>query len=112
MKKGFALPRKLNGLSPEKPARLKNFLDGKWVSPRRSKEVINPLTGQVIIMMPDTQEDELAPFIESLARCPKYGLHNPLYNPERYRMYGDISARAAHLLRDPRVRDYFIHLIN
>ena len=95
MTKGFALPWKLDKLSLDKPARLKNFLNGRWVETRENKIVINPLDGELVIFMPNTQEDEIAPFIESLRQCPEYGLHNPLYHVERYRMYGDICRNAA-----------------
>ena len=99
-------------ISPENPARLQNFLDGKWVGAKQYKGVINPLTGQTVISMPDTQEDELEPFIASLANCPKHGLHNPLHNIERYRMYGDVCRNAAQFLRGRGGRDYFTKLIN
>lgn len=96
----------------KKPARLKNFLNGEWVETEKVKEVINPLDGETIILMPDTREEELEPFIDSLAACPKYGLHNPKRNVERYRMYGDICRNAAQFLRGKGGRDYFTKLIN
>ena len=105
-------PWHLDRISPENPARLKNFLDGEWVEAKRVKGIMNPLNGETIILMPDTQADELEPFVRSLAICPKYGLHNPLYNLERYRMYGDICRRAAQYLRSKSGRDYFTKLIN
>lgn len=48
--------------------------------------------------------------MESLGRCPKTGLHNPFKNPERYRMYGDISAKVAAAFRDPEVVDFLARL--
>ena len=79
----------------------------------------------------------LQPFIESLAQCPKHGLHNPFKSPERYDLlgnlrncvisfqytkafghalyryllYGDISTKAAHMLALPKVSDFFTRLI-
>lgn len=100
-------------ISAERPAYLKNFLNREWVEAQKVKEVINPIkNGETIILMPDTQEDELGTFIESLARCPKHGLHNPLKNVERYGMYGDICRNAAQFLRGKGGRDYFTKLIN
>ena len=34
--------------------------------------------------VPDTNGKELQAFIESAKAVPKYGVHNPLRNPERY----------------------------
>ncbi|PKU72562.1 Delta-1-pyrroline-5-carboxylate dehydrogenase 12A1, mitochondrial [Dendrobium catenatum] len=53
----------------------------------------------------------LQPFVESLSKCPKHGLHNPLRAPERYLLYGDISTKAAHLLGQPEVSNFFARLI-
>jgi len=48
--------------------------------------------------VPLTFRDEMKPFIDSLHSVPKYGLHNPLYNVERYLLYGKVSQNAANLL--------------
>ncbi len=53
--------------------------------------------GDVIIRTPATSEEELAPFIESINSCPKTGLHNPLKNPERYVMLGEVSHKVLQL---------------
>nr|XP_011464382.1 PREDICTED: delta-1-pyrroline-5-carboxylate dehydrogenase 12A1, mitochondrial isoform X2 [Fragaria vesca subsp. vesca] len=53
----------------------------------------------------------IQPFVESLSNCPKHGLHNPFKSPERYLMYGDISAKAATMLSLPKVADFFTRLI-
>ena len=73
-------------ISSNNMALLKNFLDGEWVKAKSVKKIVSPLTGESIILMPDTKEDELKPFIDSLAKCPKYGLHNTFRNVERNRM--------------------------
>ena len=99
-------------ISSNNMALLKNFLDGEWVKAKSVKKIVSPLTGESIILMPDTKEDELKPFIDSLAKCPKYGLHNPLRNVERYRMYGDVCRNAAQFLRGKGGRAYFTKLIN
>lgn len=74
----------------------------------------------------------MQPFVESLSKCPKHGLHNPFKSPERfiylfmyccystisllffgnenlmtivcrYLLYGDITAKAARMLSVPKV---------
>jgi len=42
---------------------------------------------------------------------PIYGLHNPLLNVERYRMYGDILIKVAAKMHEPEVLEFFIKLI-
>ena len=98
-------------ISGGRPARLMNFIDGKWVKGKKYREVVDPMSGEPFIQTPDTDEEELAPFIQSLARCPKYGLHNPIMNVERYLMYGQISQRLAGFLRSSEGESYFTRLI-
>lgn len=69
------------------------------------------MNGQPFLRVASTDAAETAPFIASLAACPKTGLHNPLRAPERYRMLADVSLRAAHALRDERVFDFFSLLV-
>lgn len=57
------------------------------------------------------QVNEVAPFVASLASVTKSGLHNPLKAPERYLLYGDVSHKAAALMREKSVEDYFTKLI-
>lgn len=59
----------------------------------------------------NTQVNEVAPFVASLARVPKSGLHNPFKAPERYLLYGDVSHQAAALMRTQPVEDFFTKLI-
>lgn len=94
------------------PAVLKNFVNKGWETTKKFKDIINPLNGVPFIMMPDTQEDELEPFLEGLMQCPKYGLHNSYYRPQRYRMYGDICRDAARYLRSDEGNEFFTRLIN
>ncbi|MDH4367112.1 MAG: aldehyde dehydrogenase family protein, partial [Dehalococcoidia bacterium] len=98
-------------LSGTNPARLMNFIDGKWVEAKKYKDVLDPMSGEPFIQMPDTSVQELAPFIRSLAKCPKYGLHNPILNVERYLMYGQISERVADFLRSSEGERFFTRLI-
>lgn len=74
-----------------------NLVDGKWTSAKNQMEIPNPMdkTKQPIFTIPDTQPDELQPFIDSLRKVPKTGLHNPLKNPERYVQYGEISRKVS-----------------
>jgi len=51
--------------------------------------------GEAFIKMPNTKVDELEPFVVSLNKCPKTGLHNPFKNVERYLLYGQVSHRMA-----------------
>lgn len=73
-----------------------NLVDGKWTHESKQKmSIIDPLDKNKgpIFTICDTHEDEVGPFIESLRKVPKSGLHNPLKNPERYLKYGDITRK-------------------
>lgn len=70
------------------------------------------MNGEKFIQCPDTQsEADLRLFSESLRSCPRSGLHNPLKNPQRYAMYGDISFRLAEAMRKKEVEDFFVDLM-
>lgn len=58
-------------------------VNGEWGLPAKSKTIPDPLNGEPFIKLPDTQLDEIDPFVQSLRAVPKSGLHNPLKNPER-----------------------------
>jgi 1-pyrroline-5-carboxylate dehydrogenase len=74
-----------------------NLVDGQWShdSSKQTMSIIDPLDKDKgpIFTICDTQEDEIQPFIDSLRKVPKSGLHNPLKKPERYLQYGDISRK-------------------
>ncbi|ETV85058.1 hypothetical protein H257_02935 [Aphanomyces astaci] len=101
-------PETLSGASP---AEIHNLVNGEWVSTKKSEGIKDPLTGEVFLQVPLTQKDELKPFIDNLRSTPKHGLHNPFKNVERYLLYGDISHKAAAMLREPHIEHYFIRLI-
>ena len=61
--------------------------------------------------MPNTKIDELDPFLANARSCPKTGLHNPLKNPERYVMWGEIMHQCGHELSKPATLDFFAKLI-
>lgn len=71
----------------------------------------DPLNGEKFMHVQDTKSDEIQPFIDSLKAIPKSGLHNMFKNPERYRMYGAVSAKAAATMKQPEVLEFFIKLI-
>lgn len=64
-----------------------------------------------MISIPDTKVEEIGPFVESLKSTPRYGLHNPLYNKERYLMLGEVSRKCAEVLHDPEVFEHFVRLV-
>lgn len=84
---------------------------GEWVSTERYMNIPDPLNGEPFIRCPDTQLYEIEPFVSSLKAVPKSGLHNPLKNPERYLMLGDVTARIAHEMRRDETADHFARLI-
>ncbi|KAL0583842.1 hypothetical protein ABG067_006286 [Albugo candida] len=100
-----------NNLTSSKPGIGQNFVNGQWTNTEMTEEIVDPLNGETFLKMPSTSTKEIEPFIQSLRQTPKYGLHNPLNNVERYVLYGDISHKAAAMLRDPQVADFFTRLI-
>ena len=87
-----------------------NLVNGEWVGTNKYTQVIDPMTGKPMISIPDTQVDEIEPFVQSLLNVPKYGLHNPLHNKERYVMLGEVSRKTAEVLHDPEVFNHFVKL--
>jgi 1-pyrroline-5-carboxylate dehydrogenase len=98
-------------LSGSKPGKAYNCVDGEWVRASENRTVPDPLNGEPFISYPNISTSEAQPFIDSLRRVPKTGLHNPLKNPERYLLYGAISARMAEEMRKPEVADFFARLV-
>lgn len=75
-----------------------NLVDGKWVKDtKQTMTIIHPMdkNKHPIFTIPDTQADEIGPFIDSLRKVPKSGQHNPLKKPERYVQYGEISRKVS-----------------
>ena len=78
------------------PYAVQNLVGGNWEgSTSKTITVPHPLdeTAPPIFTIPDTQVSELDPFLESMRKVSKSGLHNPLKNPERYVQYGEISRK-------------------
>ncbi|GFR43750.1 hypothetical protein Agub_g4862 [Astrephomene gubernaculifera] len=101
-------PVKMSGSTP---AVCQNLVGGRWGPARESRQLPDPLTGEPFLTVPHTQPDEIGPFVDSLRAVPKSGLHNPLKNPQRYLLYGDVSFRVAAEMRRPVVEDFFARLI-
>ena len=60
------------------------IVNGEWKTSKASDMVIDPMNGEEFLKMPSTQSSELQPFIDSMQDCPRYGLHNPLHQVDRY----------------------------
>jgi len=69
-----------------------NLVGGEWLhDTEHTHKLIDPMNkNKFLITQPDTSADEVKPFIDHLKSCPKHGLHNPIKNPERYVMMGEI----------------------
>jgi len=50
---------------------------GGWTLPKSSVTIPDPLNGKPFLQLPDTQADEIGPYVEALKAVPKSGLHNP-----------------------------------
>jgi 1-pyrroline-5-carboxylate dehydrogenase len=87
------------GASAE-PYAVPNIVDGKFTTAKNTMEIVHPMDryAHPIFTIPDTQADEIQPFVDSLRKVSKSGLHNPLKNPERYLHYGEISRQVRVLL--------------
>jgi 1-pyrroline-5-carboxylate dehydrogenase len=75
------------------PYAVQNFVDGKWTKAKTSMDIPHPMdkNSHPIFTVPDTQADEITPFLESLRKVSKSGKHNPLKNNDRYVKYGEIA---------------------
>jgi len=88
-----------------------NLVKGEWASTASYTDLIDPLTGDVMMKQPDTQLDEIQPFVESLQECPKHGLHNPFKNKERYLMLSEVNRRVVETMHDKDVFEFFVKCI-
>jgi 1-pyrroline-5-carboxylate dehydrogenase len=80
------------------PYAVQNFVDGKWTKAKASMDIPHPMDkdSHPIFTVPDTQADEIAPFLESLRKVSKSGKHNPLKNNDRYVKYGEIARKVSY----------------
>ncbi|KAL7098722.1 hypothetical protein ACP275_09G035700 [Erythranthe tilingii] len=102
---------KAEELSGSQPAEVLNLVQGKWIGSSIRNTIPDPLNGESFIRVSEVDEKGIQPFVESLSKCPKHGLHNPFKSPERYLMLGDVSIKAAQKLSLPEVSDFFAKLI-
>lgn len=106
----FATVDPFDGMRSSAPGRVQNLCAGAWRDGNAYRDDIpDPMSGERFLEVPDTKEQ--APFVAGLAGCPKYGLHNPVRNPDRYVMLGGVCARAAARLAQPDVEAFFVRLI-
>jgi 1-pyrroline-5-carboxylate dehydrogenase len=103
-----------DGMSALAPARGANLVGGCWMGEGEtaaSEKIIDPLNGEVFMTVPLTSSSEIGAYVARMRDAPRTGLHNPLKNPERYNMLGDVCARAAEEMRKPEVLEFFGRLI-
>eukprot|EP00930_Biecheleria_cincta_P069895 TRINITY_DN57570_c0_g1_i1.p1 TRINITY_DN57570_c0_g1~~TRINITY_DN57570_c0_g1_i1.p1 ORF type:complete len:549 (+),score=99.64 TRINITY_DN57570_c0_g1_i1:49-1695(+) len=98
-------------MSAATPAEGMNLCGGSWSKAKATQDIVDPLTGEVFMKVPNTSRDEIEPFIKRMAQAPRSGLHNPMKNPERYVMLGEVCAASAREMHKPEVSDFFTHLI-
>jgi len=93
---------------------LQHHVGGKWVSQTGGFTVVlSPLNGEPLFLYPKEVDQTIGfePFIDGFKNCPKHGLHNPIKNPERYLMLGEVCFKAAVALQVPEIEDFFTRLI-
>jgi 1-pyrroline-5-carboxylate dehydrogenase len=106
----FATVDPWNGMNADAPGPVRNLAGGRWFDDKRIRDdIVDPLQGGVFLNVPDSSNH--AAFVAGLKSCGKTGLHNPQRNPQRYVMLGNVCARAATMLAEPGVEDYFTRLI-
>ena len=106
----FSTVDPFNGMNPDAPGEVQNLIAGAWAAGNAWRDDLpDPITGEHFMNVPDTTD--LAPYIEGLRGVPRFGVHNPLLNPQRYVMLGSVCARAAARLAEPDVEDFFVRLI-
>ena len=105
----FATVDPVNGMTAGNPGIVRNLVAGNWVDGAEYRtDIVDPLNGEAFLKVPATRDH--APFIAGLRSCPKSGMHNPYKNPERYVLLGQVCARAAALLAQSDVEDFFTRL--
>lgn len=93
-----------------------NIIDGQYVNTAKMTTIINPLDGTPMFTQPDTQVSEIKPFLDSLAKCPKSGRHNPgdfIDNKgvSRYKILGEVFRKVEDALKEPKIANHFAQLI-
>lgn len=101
-------PRTISGSTP---AKVQNLVGGVWTDSSRTISFPDPLSGEPFVSVSDTTLTEAQAYHESILKCPRSGLHNPLKNVERFLLYGRVCTKMTAMLHDPEVFDFFTHLI-
>jgi 1-pyrroline-5-carboxylate dehydrogenase len=91
--------------------KLSNYINGEWKGTAKYEEFLDPVKGHKFLEVPLTEPNEMKDIIKSMRSCPKYGLHNPLLNIDRYLLYGQICRKVTQALHDEEIFDHFIKLI-
>ncbi len=99
------------GNAKVRPWAVMNYVDGAWQGTAKCEIIPNPIGGEPLCQVAETEGAEFDPFADHLKRCPKSGLHNPLKNQPRYMLYGELCMKLAHALGTKEIADYFAHLI-
>lgn len=106
----FATLDPRDGMTGARPGTVRNLLAGEWIAADEVRDdIVDPMNGETFLRVPETTDHPA--WLDSIRGCPVAGLHNPLRNPERYRMLGDACGRAASLLAEKDIEDYFARLI-
>ena len=103
-----------DAMSASNPAVGANLMNGRWVTANETSSkfpIIDPLNGEEFLHVPNTSAEEIQPYIDAMANAPRTGLHNPLKNPERYNMLGEVCAKAAREMAKPEVQQFYARLI-
>jgi len=98
-------------MSDASPARAQNLAGGEWRETAEYKAIIDPLNGDEFLHVPDTNSAELAPFKEAALAVPKSGMHNPLKNPQGYKVWGDLLTDVTRKMAEPATEAFFARLI-
>ena len=107
--KTFATIDPYEEMTAERPGVARNLAAGSWHDAATFRtDILDPLDGSPFLKVPDTED--MYVFLAGLASCPKSGLHNPLKRNDRYVHLGRVCARAAALLAEPEVEEYFTKL--
>lgn len=98
-------------LSASNPATVHNLVNGQWVQAKELLKYPDPLNGGDFVQVSNTSVEEAQLYYEKIKSVPKSGLHNPLKNVERYLLYGEVCQRAAALLNQEEVFNWFVKLV-
>lgn len=93
-----------------------NFVNGQFTSSSSSSEIFmnlpDPLNkhNSIFQQVPNHKSSNQV-ILDQLKSCPKYGLHNPYLNVNRYVRFGELCHRLGCALDDAEIEDFFTKLI-